>query len=491
MEEKNRLGKEPISKELIFKMMLCITYAVSGVFLIKNIFTKNLVATIVIAVTLIVFAGIIMGMKLLHAKVEKQQFVVSMALLLLVFIISLYSGAYYSDDFLLYLAVIGLAGLYLRPKYALIQTISADILLVCQYLLHPEKAEALTQFITCMATFTLAACMFYQAIKRGRAYIERSDIRAEEAEQLLNTMATIGKELEKDFENSSERVENLKDANTRLEINANELETGSSIIAQGAREIALSCEDVQDKIQITENQIDALNNNVKTFENALSINRANMEEMNKQMESVKQAVTEANEVFCIINEQMAEITRVTEQLNSISSSTNMLSLNASIEAARAGKMGAGFAIVASKVQDLAVDSTKCSNEVDNVVNLMQQQIQKTTVQLSDSAAAIDNSLESLTGLQNSFDQLTEQFGALYTNIEAQNTNVSQVDSIFDQLKDKIVEMSSYSEENQSAVASIAEAMHIYNDNMRDVLDDTEHVHKLSASMLSISQKNLQ
>ena len=103
--------------------------------------------------------------------------------------------------------------------------------------------------------------------------------------------------------------------------------------------------------------------------------------------------------------------------------------------------------------------------------------------------AINHSLESLSGLQDSFDHLTEQFDSLYTNIEEQNTNVTRVDAIFDQLKDKIVEMSSYSEENQSAVESIVEAMLIYKNNIKEVLDDTEQVHELSSSMLSISQKN--
>jgi methyl-accepting chemotaxis protein len=487
MEEKKRLGKEPISKDSIFKMMVTISFVVSGVFLIKNILSQNILATIIIGIMLLLFIAIITVTRLLHVKDELRQFLVCISLLFVVFIISLYSGSHYSDDFLLYLSIVGLTGLYMRPRYTLIQTIISDILLLLQYLIFPEKAESLSQYMMCIAVFTLASCLFYQTIKRGRAFIERSEIRAEEAEQLLNTMTTIGLELQKNFESSNERVADLKNANNCMEVNANELETGSSLIAQGAREIALFCGDVQNKIQVTEAQIDALNTGVKSFEHTLSVNRTNIKEMNHQMNSVKQTVSEANDVFRILNEQMDDITHVTEQLNSISSSTNMLSLNASIEAARAGKMGAGFAIVASKVQDLAVDSTKCSSEVDAVVGQMQQQIQKTTQQLCNSVQAIDHSLESLNELQSSFDRLIEQFDSLYTNIEDQNTNVTRVDAIFEQLKDKIMEMSSYSEENQSAVESIAEAMHVYKNNIKEVLDDTEQVRQLSSTMLNISQ----
>lgn len=488
MSQQSKQVKEPISKDTIFRVMLYATFIVSALFFLKNVVTKSLQGSIVIGICMAVFAVIIIGMRSLNADIERQQFVVSMSILFLVFIISMNSGESYSDDFPLYLAVIGLTGLYLRPKYTLTQMILSDILLLMQYILHPEKAENLSQFILCMATFTLAAIMFYLTIKRGRAFIERSQARAEEAERLLEMMATVGDELQKNFEDSSEKFENLDDADRRLGDNAEELKRGSLSITQGAREVSDVCEGVQDKMQVTEKQIDELNKEVKTFENALADNSRNMDEMNRQMESVKNTVREANDVFKIMNQQMQEISVVTEQLNSISSNTTMLALNASIEAARAGQMGAGFAVVASKVQELAVDSNKCSAQVAGVVELMQGQIQKTSRQLMESTNAIDGSIKTLEGLQNGFDRLTEQFDSLYGNIEAQNSNVNQVDAIFEQLKSKISEMSEYSEENQSAVEAIAEAMIIYKDNMKAVIDDTMQVHELSESMLNITKE---
>lgn len=489
MSEQSKQIKEPISKDTIFHIMLYVTFIVSGVFFLKNIVTKSSQGAIVIGVCMAVFAIVIVAMKSLNARIEKQQFVVSISIMILVFIISMNSGESYSDDFPLYLAVIGLTGLYLRPKYTITQIIMADILLVIQYIMHPEKAENLSQFILCMATFTLAGAMFYLTIKRGRAFIERSQARAEEAEKLLEMLASVGDELQKNFEDSSEKFENLDGADRHLKGNAEELKRGSMSITQGAREVADACGNVQDRIQVTEEQIKALNKEVKHFENALADNSRNMEEMNRQMESVKDTVREANDVFDIMNHQMQEISAVTEQLNSISSNTTMLALNASIEAARAGQMGAGFAVVASKVQELAVDSNKCSSQVAGVVELMQSQIHKTSKQLIDSTNAIDNSIKTLEGLQAGFNRLTEQFGSLYGNIEEQNNNINQVDTIFEDLRNKISEMSQYSEENQCAVDAISEAMNVYKDNMKAVVDDSMHVHELSEQMLNLSREN--
>lgn len=488
MSDSSVAVKKPMSKDMIFKIMLCVTYGVATVFLIKNIVGREMFGASVVGGSLVVFTVILFVMRTIKTKIEHQQFVVSMSLVFLVFIISVNSGQWYSDDFCLYLAVIGLSGLYLRPNYTFIQGVIADILLIIQYLIHPDKAENLNQFILCMAMFILASGMFYMAINRGRAFIEISQKRAEQSESLLNSLYTIGDELQKNFENSSERIENMQEANSRLEGNTKELEDGSEGIADGAREVATVCEDVQDKVQITENHIEALNGNVKKFETALIANRQNVEEMNEHMEVVDKTMREANEVFGILEEQMKEISEVTEQLSGISSSTTMLALNASIEAARAGQMGAGFAVVASKVQELAVDSNKCSDRVANVVRLMQEQIRRTTEQLKGSQSAINESIGTLDGLKEGFDGLTDKFGLLYSNIEEQNSNINQVDEIFGQLKSKVAEMSSYSDENRIAVESMTAAMDMYRDNIQMVIDDTKHVHQLSASMMSITKE---
>lgn len=488
MNENSKIIREPVSKEKIFKTMLYVTYIVAALFLVKNIIAKSLVGAVVIGASLAVFTVILLVMRSRNAKEENQQFVVSMSLLFLVFIISLNSGDYYSDDFPLYLAVIGLTGMYLRPKYTKIQGILASILLVLQYVIHPEKSESTGQFFLCLAMFILASGMFYLAIQRGRAFILRSQARAEEAEELLKSLLTVGEELKHSFENSSGRIAELQAADIRLEGNANDLKESSESISQGARDVELACDSVHDRIQVTESQIDALNGDVKTFETALSANSRNMDEMNRQMGTVKRTMHETNEVFHVMENRMQEIYKVTEQLNSISASTTMLALNASIEAARAGHAGAGFAVVASKVQELAVDSNKCSVQVVDVVNSLQKQIQETTLQLGESTEAINLSLGALDELQGGFDNLTQQFDSLYSNIEEQNSNISRVEAIFNELKDKISDMSSHSEENQASVEAIAEAMEVYKDGMKQVIDDTRHLHELSESMLELSQR---
>ena len=488
MEEKQKQEKQPMHKSTIYKLMLILTYAVSAVFLLMNILRKNVPGMVMIGVSLLLFSGILFALKVFKVKNAVKQFVVSVALMFVVFMISSSSGASYSDDFCMFLAVMALTGMYLRPKYTLLQVGLGDILLAILYTINPAKGGEIGQFILCMATYTLAGVLFYLVIKRGRSFITRSEIRAAETEELLKTITEMGENLQKDAENSLGKVDVLQNTNNRFEGNVDALRVGSDGIIRGAEDVAQTCIDVQEKIQITEKQIGALNREVQGFEVSLAENCENMVEMSDQMETVKTAMEEAKEVFFALEKQMLEICKVTEQLNSISGSTTMLALNASIEAARAGHMGAGFAVVASKVQDLAVDSNKCSEEVVKVVAKMQKQIQQTTEQMDGSAAAIENSIGSLTGLQDSFDSLTKQFASLYKNIEEQNHNINDVNEIFEQLKDKVAEMSSHSEENQASVESITQNMMEYRENVKAVITDTRHVHALSVDMMNYSKE---
>ena len=479
---------KPIGEDSIYKFMLIITFAVAGAFFIINIIRLNLLGMIVIGGCLLVLGGALLVMKLMKIHKHKKQLVVCVMLMFLVFVISLFSGDFYSDDFTLYLAVIALSGMYLEPTVTKVQTVLVNVLLALQYIINPGKADPLSQYIMCMVLTTLTAIIFLQLIKRGRSFIQVGIDRNEEAEELVASITKAGTELQQNCETSAKRVEDLKDASDKLEERTQELKDGSDNIIESAKDIVHSFDGVHETVKFSGEQISIMNTEVKHVEDALAENKKNMQAMSRQMNSVKTAVDEANEVFAKLQKQILEISAVTDQLNSIAASTNMLALNASIEAARAGQSGAGFAVVASKVQELAVDSNRCSGQVVEVVTAMQSQIEITTEQLGESTDAIDSSIDALEGLQNSFDDLTTQFQALYDNIEAQNENVVKMDSEISQLETRINEMSACTEENQAYVDEIANVVGVYKNHMKLVVADTQQVNDLSVSMLSISKE---
>jgi len=480
--------KKPISNDVIYKIMLFTAFSTAGIFLIKDLVAKAITDAIVVGVCLTVFGLLILGMAKLHVAKSKREFIVSMFIVLLVFIISINSGDFYSDDFTLYLAVVGITGLYMNPIYTIIQMVAIDILLMVAYYINPQKADPFNQYIMCVFLFSLAAATFYLVINRGNAFIKLAENKMHEANKLLDSIREAGIELQDNCESSSARIQDLTLANKQLEEKTYELQQGSQSIYEDTTDVVVSFEDVKNRMVNQKQHINSINEEVKDVETSLTENKNNLSKMSTEIKGVNDTFTKTNEVFSTLQSHIKNIARVTSRLSNISYNTTILALNASIEAARAGEAGKGFAVVASDVQDLAKDSTECSEHVFRVVEEMTKLIEKTSSQIVESTEAINSSVDTLNGFEDSFNGLSNNFNSLYDNIEIKNKDVQQVNEMVEQLKTRIGMMSTSSENNQSAVSSISSAMDIYRYNINQIITDTQQINELSNSLLAIANK---
>lgn len=457
-----RNNKAPITQEKIFKFMFFLTIAVSAIFFLKNLLGGAIPEAMMIGGTIAVFGLLFVVLILRKAKETTKQFMLAISLMILIFIIALNSGGYFSDDFIMFLAVIALTGLYLEPKYSIVQLIMATCFLAIMYVLHPEKADPLPQYIQCLGEFVLTGILFIQTIKRGKAFIGIGEDRAKEAEELVESMKDMGEELDHDFAKSSARINN----------NTAELQKGSKSIVDSAIDMQGSCDDVQDRIIISQQSIIELNEQVSKFEQALRENQVNIANMEQHLMAVTSTVNEANEVFQAMETKMGEVADIADQLGDISFNTTILSLNASIEAARAGESGAGFEVVASEMRQLSNNSNVFSEQVSEVVKELEKEVGETAHQFQDSTKALTESKESMDELRESFERLTKQFDALYGNIATQNNNVNEVGNIFHDLRARVAEMQNYSADNQKSVGAIIDAMDLYKENIEKVIEST-------------------
>lgn len=455
--------KAPMAHNKIFKIMIVVTLVVASGFLLINLIKLNVPGIVAIGGSMLVFIGVLMFMKMRYVKDVTKEFVVSLSLELLIFVISLFSGASYSDDFPMFLAVIGMTGLYMEPKFTRVQIVLADILLILMGVINPEKAGAVSQYILCLVIFTLAGALFYLAISRGRAFIEVARVQAAESERLLLSMRNMGEKLQYDFDNSSLRIDDSTKG----------LKQGSDSISYVASQVSDRCGDVHDKISAAEQNISELNRRVKQFEQALSENSENIALMKDELNTANEIILKANDIFMGMKTHMNEVGAIAEQLGSISFKTTLLSLNASVEASHAGDKGAGFAVVASEMKELSESSDRFADRVSDVVTQLLMQVEQTEEEFEGSTRAITKSAETMGELQESFSRLTEQFDALYANIAQQTESVNQVDSIFGELNGKITEMNAYSRNNRASVEDIVHSMDEYRENIGKVIANTK------------------
>ncbi|MCT8337248.1 PAS domain-containing protein [Methanoculleus sp. Afa-1] len=115
----------------------------------------------------------------------------------------------------------------------------------------------------------------------------------------------------------------------------------------------------------------------------------------KKMQLVEEISTQTVGEISTLNNQMREINNIVKLIADIANQTNLLALNAAIEAARAGEHGRGFAVVAGEIRNLAGESKRASQDIEDLIRTIQASTEKTTDSMQASHQEIQAGIESV------------------------------------------------------------------------------------------------
>jgi methyl-accepting chemotaxis protein len=279
------------------------------------------------------------------------------------------------------------------------------------------------------------------------------------------------KELKRVIEGSHQISENVSTASTELaavmtqsEVNAQQETAQIEQIATAVSELSSTASEVSINASNAEGAASAAQTNVALGHEALS-NSSTI--ATKIGASVEDSVIIVNQ----LKEYSTEIGGVIDVINSISEQTNLLALNAAIEAARAGEQGRGFAVVADEVRSLAGKTQQSTVDIQEIIAKLQEQSDKADIYMKSNSQLIIES-----------QAVAEKVASAFTGIANSVTEISDMNTL----------VAAASEEQSSVTNEIAQNINIASElvtqNVSGIYQSAKASEELSE--LSVRQKDI-
>ncbi len=222
-----------------------------------------------------------------------------------------------------------------------------------------------------------------------------------------------------------------------------QVSTASEEMSQASLDIARSTSDISN----------SASEMLSTAENGSSIVNRSVHEVGE----IAQTVRKSSELVKDLGHQSEEIGKIINVINDIADQTNLLALNAAIEAARAGEAGRGFAVVADEVKKLAERTSKSTQEIASMVTSIKEGVDKAVDSMDDVTEKVNTGVELSNEAGSALGEIVKSASNLQSMLHQIATAIEEMNSTTAEIAKDIEQVAAVTKESSGTAEQVTQA----------------------------------